>query len=165
MQGKLSMKACYTVKSHLTRPQTLTAVKVSKEQPPQPCAFDTPLRARTVPGLFGKAGLDGKPPPFWEATMAWTRAAPVLKRKLQQLPFSEFAQISRAKRLKFSQKSTDDTRFTQPGSQNAILERNAQIIINYYQGPNAWNSVKTRRMTLDLLSLAHRMPFWREKRR
>ena len=40
------MKACYTVKSHLTRPQTLTAVKVSKEQPPQPCAFDTPLRAR-----------------------------------------------------------------------------------------------------------------------
>ena len=52
------MKACYTVKSHLTRPQTLTAVKVSKEQPPQPCAFDTPLRASTVPGLFGKAGLD-----------------------------------------------------------------------------------------------------------
>ena len=99
------MKACYTVKSHLTRPQTLTAVKVSKEQPPQPCAFDTPLRASTVPGLFGKAGLDGKPPPFWEATMAWTRAAPVLKRKLQQLPFSEFAQISRAKRLKFSQNS------------------------------------------------------------
>ena len=93
LQGKLPIKACYTVKSHLTRPQTLTAVKVSKQQPPQPCAFDTPLRARTVPGLFGKAGLDGKPPPFWEATMAWTRATPVLKRKLQQLPFSEFAQI------------------------------------------------------------------------
>ena len=89
------MKACYTVKSHLTRPQTLTAVKVSKQQPPQPCAFDTQLRARTVPGLFGKAGLDGKPLPFWEATMAWTRATPVLKRKLQQLPFSEFAQISK----------------------------------------------------------------------
>ena len=128
---KLPIKACYTVKSHLTRPQTLTAVKVSKQQPPQPCAFDTPLRARTVPGLFGKAGLDGKPPPFWEATMACTRATPVLKRKLQQLPFSEFAQISRAKRLKFSQNSADDTLFTQPGSQNAILERNAQIIINF----------------------------------
>ena len=56
----------------------------------------------------------------------------MLKRKLQQLPFSEFAQISRAKRLKFSQKSADDTRFTQPGSQNAILERKAQIIINFY---------------------------------
>ena len=28
------MKACYTVKSHLTRPQTLTAVKVSKLSPP-----------------------------------------------------------------------------------------------------------------------------------
>ena len=55
----------------------------------------------------------------------------MLKRKLQRLPFSEFAQISRAKRLKFSQKSADDTRFTQPGSQNAILERNAQIIINF----------------------------------
>ena len=120
LQGKLPMKACYTVKSHLTRPQTLTAVKVSKQQPPQPCAFDTQLRARTVPGLFGKAGLDGKPFPFWEATMAWTRATPVLKRKLQQLPFSEFAQISRAKRVKFSQKSADDTRFTQLGSQNAI---------------------------------------------
>ena len=130
-QGKLPMKARYTVKSPLTRPQTLTAVKVSKQKPPQPCAFDTQLRARTVPGLFGKAGLDGKPPPFWEATMAWTRAAPVLKRKLQQLPFIEFAQISRAKCLKFSQKSTDHTRFTQPGSQNAILERNAQIIINF----------------------------------
>ena len=127
MQGKLPMKAFYTVKSHLTRPQTLTAVKVSKQQPPQPCAFDTQLRARTVPGLIGKAGLDGKPPPFWEATMAWTRATPVLKRKLQQLPFSEFAQMSRAKRLKFSQKSADGTRFTQPGSQNAILERNTQI--------------------------------------
>ena len=165
MQGKLPMKACYTLKSHLTRPQTLTAVKVSKQQPPQPCAFDTQLRARTVPGLFGKAGLDGKPPPFWEAKMAWTRALPVLKRKLQQLPFSEFAQISRAKRLKFSQKSADDTRFTQPGSQNAILERNTQIIINYWQGPNAWNSVKNRLMTLDLLSLAHTMPFWRETRR
>ena len=58
------MKARYTVKSPLTRPQTLTAVKVSKQQPSQPCAFDTHLRARTVPGLFGKAGLDGKPPPF-----------------------------------------------------------------------------------------------------
>ena len=91
------MKARYTVKSPLTRPQTLTAVKVSKQQPPQPCAFDTQLRARTVPGLFGKAGLDGKPPPFWEATMAWPRVTPVLKRKLQQLPFSEFAEISRAK--------------------------------------------------------------------
>ena len=97
MQGKLPMKARYSVKSPLTRPQTLTAVKVSKQQPPppppQPCAFDTQLRTRTVPGLFGKAGLDGKPPPFWEATMAWTRATPVLKRKRQQLPFSEFAQI------------------------------------------------------------------------
>ena len=165
MQGKLPIRACYTVKSHLTRPQTLTAVKVSKQQLPQPCAFDTPLRARTVPGLFGKAGLDGKPPPFWEATMAWTRATPVLKRKLQELPFSEFAQMSRAKRLKFSQNSADDTLFTQPGSQNAILERNAQIIINYYQGLNAWNSVKTRLMTPYLLSLAHRMPFWRETRR
>ena len=41
----------------------------------------------------------------------------MLKRKLQQLPFSEFAQISRAKRLKFSQNSADDTLFTQPGSQ------------------------------------------------
>ena len=58
------MKARYTVKSPLTRPQTLTAVNVSKQQPPQPCAFDTLLRARTVPGLFGKAGLDGKAPPF-----------------------------------------------------------------------------------------------------
>ena len=58
------MKACYSVKSDLTRPQTLTAVKVSKQQPPQPCAFDTQLRVRTVPGLFGKAGLDGKPPQF-----------------------------------------------------------------------------------------------------
>ena len=58
------MKARYTVKSPSTRPQTLTAVKVSKQQPPQPCAFDTQLRARTVPGLFGKAGLDGKPYPF-----------------------------------------------------------------------------------------------------
>ena len=58
------MKARYTVKSPLTRPQTLTAVKVSKQQPPQPCAFDPQLRARTVPGQFGKAGLDGKPPPF-----------------------------------------------------------------------------------------------------
>ena len=58
------MKARYTVKSPLTRPQTLTAVRVSKKQPPKPCAFDTQLRARTVPGLFGKAGLDGKPPPF-----------------------------------------------------------------------------------------------------
>ena len=63
--------------------------------------------------------------------MASTRATPVLKQKIQQLPFSEFAQISRAKRLKFSQNSADDTRFTQPGSQNAILERNAQIIINF----------------------------------
>ena len=49
-------KASYSVKSHL-RPQTLTAVKVSKQQPPpppspQPCAFDTQLRVRTVPGLF-----------------------------------------------------------------------------------------------------------------
>ena len=42
-------------------------------------------------------------------------------------PFSEFAQISTAKRLKFSQNSADDTRFTQPGSENAILERNSQI--------------------------------------
>ena len=58
------MKARYTVKSPLTRPQTLTAVKVSKQQPSQPCAFDTKLRARTVPGLFGNAGLDGKPYPF-----------------------------------------------------------------------------------------------------
>ena len=58
------MKACYSVKSDLTRPQTLTAVKVSKQQPPQPCAFDTQLTVRTVPGLFGKAGLDGKPPQF-----------------------------------------------------------------------------------------------------
>ena len=82
--GKIA-KASYTVKSHLKRPQTLTAVKVSKQQK---------------------------------------------QRKLQRLPFSEFAQLSRAKRLKFSQKSADDTRFTQPGSQNAILERNTQIIIN-----------------------------------
>ena len=58
------MKARYTVKSPLTRPQTLTAVKVSKQQPPQPCAFDTQVRARTVPVLFGQAGVDGKPPPF-----------------------------------------------------------------------------------------------------
>ena len=42
-------------------------------------------------------------------------------------PSSEFAQISKAERMKFSQKSADDTRFTRPGSQNAILERNAQI--------------------------------------
>ena len=34
-----------------------------------------------------------------------------------------------------------------------------------YQGPNAWNSVKNPLITLDLLSLAHRMPFWRETRR
>ena len=33
--GKIA-KASYTVKSHLTRPQTLTAVKVSKQQPPPP---------------------------------------------------------------------------------------------------------------------------------
>ena len=33
--GKIA-KASYTVKSHLTRPQTLTAVKVSKQQPPSP---------------------------------------------------------------------------------------------------------------------------------
>ena len=58
------MKARSTVKSPLTRPQTLTAVKVSKQQPPKPCAFDTQLRDRTVPGLFGKAGLDGKARPF-----------------------------------------------------------------------------------------------------
>ena len=58
------MKARYAVKSPLTRPQTLTAVKVSKQQLPQPCPFDTQLKARTVPGLFGKAGLDGKPYPF-----------------------------------------------------------------------------------------------------
>ena len=92
--GKIAnegMLHCKIVKSYLTRPQTLTAVKVSKQQPPQPCAFDTQLRVRTVPGLLGKAGLDGKPPQFWEATMAWTRATPVLKRKRQQLPFSEFA--------------------------------------------------------------------------
>ena len=126
VQGKLPMKACYTVKSHLTRPQTLTAVKVSKQQPPQPCAFDTQLRARTVPGLFGKAGLDGKPLSFWEATMAWTRAT---------LCSSEnFSRYLLANSLR-------------------------------YQGPNAWNSVKNRLMTLDLLSLAHRMPFWRETRR
>ena len=61
--GKIA-KASYTVKSHLTRPQTLTPVKVSKQQPRQPCAFDRQLRVRTVPGLFGKAGLDGKPPQF-----------------------------------------------------------------------------------------------------
>ena len=38
-------KASYTVKSHLTRPHTIFAVKVSKQQPSQPCAFDTQLRA------------------------------------------------------------------------------------------------------------------------
>ena len=132
VQVKLPMKARYTVKSPLTRPQTLTAVKVSKQQPPQPCAFDTQLRARTVPGLFGKAGLDCKPPPHFERPQ-WLEHGlrSCSSEKLQQLPFSEFAQISRAKRLKFSQKSTDDTRFTQPGSQNAILERNAQIITNF----------------------------------
>ena len=64
MQEKFSIKTCYIVKSDLTRPQTLTAVKVSKQQPPQPSAFDTQLTVRTVPGLFGKAGLDGKPPQF-----------------------------------------------------------------------------------------------------
>ena len=56
--GKIA-KASYSVKSHLTRPQTLIAVKVSKQQPPQPCAFDTQLRVRTFPGLFGKAGHNG----------------------------------------------------------------------------------------------------------
>ena len=42
--GKIA-KASYTVRSHSTRSHTITAVKVSKQQPSQPCAFDTQLRA------------------------------------------------------------------------------------------------------------------------
>ena len=52
---------------------------------------------------------------------------PVLKRKLQRPPSREFAQISRAERLKFTQKSAHDTPFTGPASQNANLEKNPQI--------------------------------------
>ena len=59
--------------------------------------------------------------------MAWARAAPVLKRKLQRPPSREFAQISRAERLKFTQKSAHDTPFTGAASQNANLETNPQI--------------------------------------
>ena len=55
------------------------------------------------------------------------RATPVLKRKLQRPPSRKFAQISRAERLKFTQKSAGDTRFTGPASQNAILETNPEI--------------------------------------
>ena len=42
-------------------------------------------------------------------------------------PSREFAQISRAERLKFTQKSAHETPFTGPTSQNAILETNLQI--------------------------------------
>ena len=63
--GKIANEGMLHCKISLNKAtQTLTAVKVSKQQLPQPCAFDTQLRARTVPGLFGKASLDGKPPPF-----------------------------------------------------------------------------------------------------
>ena len=37
-------KASYTVKTHLMELETLTAVKVSKQEPPLPCAFDRKLR-------------------------------------------------------------------------------------------------------------------------
>ena len=58
------------------------------------------------------------------------RATPVLKRKLQRPPSRKFAQISRAERLKFTQKSAGDTRFTGPASQNAILETSPGIILS-----------------------------------
>ena len=42
--GKIA-KPSYTVNAILTRPHTLTAVRVSKQQTPQPRASDTQLRA------------------------------------------------------------------------------------------------------------------------
>ena len=54
-----------------------------------------PPTVRTVPGLLKNASLDGKPPGFSAATIAWVRAAPVLKPKPGRPPSSEFAQISR----------------------------------------------------------------------
>ena len=124
------MKACYSVKSDLTRPQFLTAVKSQKQQPPQPCAFDTQLTVRTVPGLLAKQALMASPLNF-ERPQWLEHGLRPCSSETPVATFSKFAQISRAKRLKFSQKLADHTRFTQPGSQNAILERNAQITINF----------------------------------
>ena len=129
--GKIANEGMLYCKISLKRPQTRTAVKVSKQQPPQPCAFDTQLRARTVPGLFGKAGLDGKPPPFWEATMAWTWLRPCSSENFSSYLLSNSLRYQGPNAWNSVKKSADDTRFTQPGSQNAILERNAQIIINF----------------------------------
>ena len=127
VQGKLSMKACYTVKSHLTRPQTLTAVKVSKEQPP-PCPVLLTHHSELALslGCLAKQALTASPLHFERPQ--W------LQHGLRLCSSENFSSYLLANSLR-------------------------------YQGPNAWNSVKTRLMTLDLLSLAHRMPFWRETRR
>ena len=128
-------QACYTVKSQLNKAHRTAILQLESQNsnpPRSPVIMTHYSRARTVPEMSVKTR------PWRQAhsilrgsAMAWTRAMPILERKLQQIPNSEFAQISRAKRLKFSQNSADDTLFTQPGSQNAILERNAQIIINF----------------------------------
>ena len=72
VQEKIA-KDPYTIKSHLSRPHTLSTVKVSKQHPsPALCFWHTtpshPPTVRTVPVLLGKASLDGKPPPLLAAT-------------------------------------------------------------------------------------------------
>ena len=87
--------------------------KSQSSTPPPLCAFDTQLRV-THPLLELSLGC------LEEQALT---AGPLL---FERPPSSKFTQISRAERLKFTQKSADDHLFTRPGSQNAILKRNTQ---------------------------------------
>ena len=95
--GKIA-KASYTVDCEVSLIEaTYSNCSQSMETTTLPtlCFWHTtqsqPPTVRTVPRLLGNAGLDGKRPAIWVATlMAW--ATPVLKRKLLQPP-SKFAQI------------------------------------------------------------------------
>ena len=55
------MKACYSVKSDLTRPQTLTAVKVSKQQPPSPVLLTHNSELELSLGCLAKQALTASP--------------------------------------------------------------------------------------------------------
>ena len=58
--GKIA-KASYTGKSHLTRPQTLTAVKVSKQQPPSPVLLTHNSELELSLGCLAKQALTASP--------------------------------------------------------------------------------------------------------
>ena len=51
----------YTVKSHLTTPQTLTAVKVSKQQPPSPVLLTHNSELELSLGCLAKQALTASP--------------------------------------------------------------------------------------------------------